>query len=998
MKLSYGTCVRMLVLAGCSVATLVAQEPKTSLRGQVTDPSAASVPGAVVRLRAPGVDLKQQTDIQGRYSFPDLKAGKYTITVARRGFAPVEMLDYQLSGAMTLDFPMAVAVETEKVTVSDDRTAVSVDPNSNAGAIVLRGKDLDALSDDPDQLSEDLQALAGPSAGPNGGQIYIDGFTGGQLPPKSSIREVRINQNPFSAEYDRLGFGRIEIFTKPGADKLRGQFMTMFSDNVFNARNPFVTIKPPFQSKMFTGSVSGPLTKKSSFTVDAEHRGIDEVALVNARVLDSNLTPEALVDSVTTPQARWHVVPRVDLQLTPKNTLTVRYSWTRIGNENLGASGFSLPATSLLSEAAQREYDTLENDHTLQLTETAMLSPKAVNETRVQFMRTNNLQTPLGDTSLPVISVLSSFTAGGPGFEQMKTAQNSWEAQNTTSINAGKNMWKFGGRVRTSNLRDTSPSNFAGTFGFAGGEAPELDSSNQPVLDSAGNPVMIRIDSLEQFRRTQVFLAQGLSAAEIRARGGGASQFTIANGNPLATVSQMDVGLFALDDWRAKPNLTLSYGVRFESQSNIHDHADFSPRLSLAWGMDAKGNRAAKTVLRAGTGIFYDRIDQSLTLQALRFNGKTQQQQQYIVMNPDFYPNVPSLRDPVYSLASQATRDKYADLRTPYILQSAIGVDRQLPRNTSLSVTYTFSRGVHMLRTRNINAPLADGKLPFDKAGSIYLFESTGLMRQNQLITNINTRFSKRVSLFGFYMLNSAKGDTDGVGTFPANSYDLRDEWGSTAFDVRHRVFLGGSVTAPWRLMLSPFITASSGAPFNITTGYDNNGDGIFNDRPAFATDPATPGVVSTPWGLLDPNPKPGEKIIPRNYGRGPAQSSINLRLSHTWGFGKTAESGPGANWTPGGPGGGRGPGGPMMGGRMGGGGRGGPGGMFGDASTGKRYNLTLGVSVRNVFNIVNLSPPQGSITSPLFGQSLSLAGGFGPGGASAASNRRVDMQLRFTF
>lgn len=988
MKLSYGTCVRMLVLAGCSLAALVAQEPKTGLRGQVTDPSASSVPGAAVRVRAPGVDLKQQTDMQGRYSFPDLKPGKYTITVSKRGFALVEMLDYELSGAVTLDFPMAVAMETEKVTVADDRTSVSVDPNSNAGAIVLRGKDLEVLSDDPDQLAQDLQALAGPSAGPNGGQIYIDGFTGGQLPPKSSIREVRVNQNPFSAEYDRLGFGRIEIFTKPGADKFRGQFMTMFSDNVLNARNPFVTTKPPFQSRMFTGNVSGPITKKASFSMDAEHRGVDEVAVVNARILDSNLTPQAFSESIGTPQARWHVVPRLDLQLTPKNTLTVRYSWTHTGNDNLGIGNFSLPIASLTGGTEQRGYDTRSTDNTVQLTETAVLSPKAINETRLQFMRTDSRQTPLGDPTVPTIQVLDSFTTGGPGIGLMKTAEDRWEAQNTTSINLGKNMLKFGGRIRTTSLRDTSPSNFAGTFTFAGGPAPQLDSNNHAIVDSSGNQVMVRIDSLEQYRR-----------AQMRAPGGGASQFIIASGNPLASVGQTDVGLFALDDWRMRPNLTLSYGLRFETQTNIHDRADFSPRLSLAWGIGGKGNRAAKTVLRTGVGIFYDRVDDSLTLQALRYNGKTQQQ--YIVMNPTFYPVVPSQAYLEGTLAPQAKREKYADLRTPYILQAALGVDRQLPRNTSLSVTYAFSRGVHMLRTRNINAPLPDGTLPLGNAGSMYLFESSGLMRQNQLITNVNTRFSKRVSLFGFYMLNSAKGDTDGLGTFPANTYDLRDEWGSTAFDVRQRMFLGGSVTAPWRVMLSPFITASSGAPFNITTGFDNNHDGIFNDRPAFASDPSAAGVVSTSWGLLDPNPKAGERILPRNYGRGPAQSSINLRLSRTWGFGKTAESSARSDGMPPGmQGGGRGgPGGPMMGGRMGGGGgRGGPGGMFGDASTGKRYNLTLGVSVRNVFNLVNLSTPVGSITSPLFGQSLSLAGGFGPGGSSAASNRRIDMQLRFSF
>jgi hypothetical protein len=207
-------------------------------------------------------------------------------------------------------------------------------------------------------------------------------------------------------------------------------------------------------------------------------------------------------------------------------------------------------------------------------------------------------------------------------------------------------------------------------------------------------------------------------------------------------------------------------------------------------------------------------------------------------------------------------------------------------------------------------------------------------------------------------------------------------------------VFTGGSVTAPWRVTLSPFITASSGAPFNILSGFDENNDLVFTDRPAFAS-ASTPGAIPTQWGIFNPHPLPGQTVIPRNYGRGPGQFTVNLRLSRTWGFGRRTESAGGGS--PGG-GGGRfgGGGGPVFGGMGRGGGRGGPGGIFGDASTGRRFNLTLGATARNVFNLVNLGPPVGNLTSLLFGQSTALASGFGP--ASGASNRRIDLQLRFSF
>ena len=156
----------------------------------------------------------------------------------------------------------------------------STSPDANASSLVLSGKDLDALSDDPDELQSELQALAGPSAGPNGGQIYIDGFTGGQLPPKSSIREIRINQNPFSAQYDRMGFGRIEILTKPGTDKLHGQ--ASFSDNhsFMDALNPFAATEPDFSTQMLSGNVGGPLGKKLSYQINAERRNINEAAVI----------------------------------------------------------------------------------------------------------------------------------------------------------------------------------------------------------------------------------------------------------------------------------------------------------------------------------------------------------------------------------------------------------------------------------------------------------------------------------------------------------------------------------------------------------------------------------------------------------------------------------------------------------------------------------------------------------------------------------------------
>jgi hypothetical protein len=923
------------------------------------------------------------------YIFPNQPPGIYTVAVQAPGFSPFEVQDFAITTVTTLDVPMTVTLETQRVDVESDTSGVTTDPSANPGAVVLRGEDLEALSDDPDQLEQDLQALAGPAAGPNGGQIFVDGFSGGRVPPKSSIREIRINTNPFSAEHDRLGFGRIEIFTRPGSDKFRGQVMTSFSDNLLNSRNPFVAEKPDYQSRMFMGSLSGPLGKKTSFSLETEHRGTDEFGIINATVLDADYRPVQFTDAVLTPQTRWSIIPRLDLQLNGNNTLTARYTLSRMVDENNGVGNFSL---------ASRAYDVWSTNHNLQITETAILSPTLINETRLQFLRSTDRQ--VGDNAVPTVVVQDAFTGGGAQIGVSGADENRWELQNLTTMTRGTHTLKFGARLRTVSLNDTSPQNFGGTFTFGSVvAAPVLDENFQPVLGSDGSVLIAPLTSIERYRRTEAMLANGLEMVQIRLLGGGASQFSISGGNPLATVQQTDFGVFALDDWRFRPNLTLSFGLRYEGQSNISDYSNISPRFSFAWGLDQRGAQPGKTVLRGGFGVFYDRVDEMLTLQAQRFNGSLQEQ--YIVPNPNFYPNVPSLDTLSENKVTQTVRQLAQDIRAPYIAQTALSLDRQLFTGTTSSLTYTFSRGVHMLRTRNINAPLATGERPYVNMGNIYQFESTGTMRQHQLMTNLRTQLFRRINLFGFYMLNFARGDTDNVNTFPATSYDLSTEWGPTIFDVRHRAFVGGSINVPFGISLNPFVTASSGAPFNITTGRDNNFDTQFNDRPSFATS-GTAGAIATAWGLLNPSPAPGEELIPRNHGRGPAQFSVNLRASKTWGFGNRAEGSSDGPGIMGGPRtGGRGPGG-GGGVRMGGGGdvrMGGPpgGGMFG-GSSGRRYNLTLSVSARNLLNYVNLSTPVGNLGSPFFGESTSLGGGFGPFGASAAANRRIDLQLRFSF
>jgi len=938
---------------------LFAQGYGPSLRGQVLDPSGAAVPGLAVTLVGPtGAKRVAQTDDQGRYAFRDLAPGAYTVTITLKGFNDFVKRGIVITrGQMqVVNAQLSVAVEKQEVTVTDTTTKVTINPSENSSAVVIKGKDLESLSDDPDELQSELEALAGPSAGPNGGQIYIDGFTGGQLPSKSSIREIRVNQNPFSAQYDTLGYGRIEVLTKPGTDKLHGQVFVSGNDSAFNTRNPFAGQIPGYHSEMYDGNIGGPLGKKTSFYFDGSRRNIEDDAIVNAYVLDSNYHQVPFTQAVPTPQMRTELSPRMDRQFGNNNTLTVRYQLWKNSSESQGVGQFSLPSQA---------YNSGDTEQTIQISDAQVLNEKAVTEVRFRYVDETSNQMPLN--SEPTTSVPGSFVGGGTSVGTNSSTYHSYEVQDYTSVAMSKHFVKFGIRFRDSYEAASSTAKFNGVFAFP---------------------------SLNAYQITEQGLSEDLTPAQIRAMGGGASQFVIIGGIPLATVRYYDVEPYVEDDWKVLPKLTVSAGLRFETQSRIPDKADFAPRLGIAWGL-GKG-KSAKTVLRAGGGIFYDRFGQGLILNTNRLNGINQQQ--YIVPNPDFYPNVPPIGDLVENQVTPTVLRMDANLRTPYTTQSGIGLERQVAKNITVSVSYLNTHGVHQFLSRNINAPFpsnpSSSPRPNPSIGALYQYESTGLYNQNQMIANFNIRGAK-VSLFGFYTLGSVDSNTYGAGSFPMNQYDLQEDYGRAGYDVRNRLFLGGNWNLPRGFQIFPFVVANSAPPFNITLGQDLNGDSIFNDRPAFASNLSNPAnVMDTKWGRFDTVPVAGETIIPPNYGIGFGQFTANLRLSKTFGFGKEIQGGTfgGPGGRGGGPRGGRGGLGPGGLSSMGGG-----GGMFGrgGAGTNRRYNLTFSVSARNVFNSVNYASPMGNLSSPYFGKAYALAGGFF---SSSAANRRIDLQVRFTF
>ncbi len=945
------------LLCALSFPVLAQDAARATLRGVITDPSGARIPGATIELSGPAGEEKQTTDGNGQYAFTALAPGRYDIQAAAPGFKMDRRRGFNVNGNAALNLQLTVEGQAQVVTVQGDINggAVSTDPDANASATVIGKNELAALSDDPDELARQLQALAGPGVGPQGGQIYTDGFSGGGVPPKTSIREIRINSNPFSAEYDQPGNNRVEILTKPGGEAIHGQLSTQFNDEKLNTRSPLYAQSslPPYRNLLWNGNLAGPIKKnKASFTFDFNRRDITENAFILATNLDRNLTRQSVNEALVTPQTFTSLTPRVDLAINANHTLTIRYENTRQELHNIGAGGFRLAETAFNQKTGS---------HTVNATEVALLGSMLVNETRFQFSR--NSRELLTQGTAPSISVQDAFTGGSATAGNSRNTATRWELTNLSVLNHNRHTFKWGARLRQSFNNDLSLNNFKGTFTFFGGAGPILDANDQPIPGTS-----VQLTGLDVYQRTLLLQQRGFTAAQIRGAGGGASLFSLSAGNPLTHVTQFDLGAFFNDDWKLQPNLTLSYGVRYEMQTNIPDARDWSPRVSIAWGIDGKGTAPAKTVLRAGGGWFYQRVGDFTKLNSMRYNGVTQQS--YLLTNPDFFPNIPSPASLSSGIQPQTIQLLSDDMQAPQLIFGTVGLDRQINKYLRVSTNFFELRAVHFLRSRDVNARLpAGGLFPYGDSSVRMMTETTGLARQRQF--GINPTFNyKKITVFGNYNMTHTVADFDGL---PADHYNLRAEYTRAFGDVHHRINVGPAFPLPFKMLVNTLFVYNSGAVYNITTGLpDPSGDGAAVQRPALLGVPAGSCTGATlryapSFGCFDLVPASGTATIPKNFGRGPGSTNMTLRVSRTWDFIKKESSAVG-----------------------------GAAAAPAASGAGMKYHLTLSLYAINPLNHPNFAAPNGNLSSPFFGKPLTMQNNFTPG--NATYNRKVTLQVQMTF
>jgi hypothetical protein len=958
-------CTFFIALLFSGSTILHAQNSATSkavttgvIRGHIADPSGAMIPGAQVTLaRAAGTTIAQLvTDGAGNYAATGVAPGSYIVTATAAGFAPTTSLIFQLRAGETknLDLTITVLGEAQNVIVSgDDAPTVSIESDHNADAVTMKDDDLDALSDDPDELSNELTALAGPGAGPDGGSIYISGFSGGQLPPKSAIREIRINQNPYSAEYDDLGYGRIEILTKPGTDTLRGRFFMQGNDDAFNTGNPFTRVIPAYHSLQYNGSISGSIHKNASFFFNAEQRNNQNASVYDApaAVLDTTTglyEAGTAAGSILNPSTHTSVSPRVDVQLGDRNTVTLRYQFERYSQS--GALGSN--------ELPSQAYSSNWNEHSLQASDSIVVNNHIANEVRFQYLRDSSGSTAVSDT--PTVYVTGDMYTGGASSQREHAHIDYLEFQDLTTMSAGAHALKFGTRLRYDREADATNANFNGRFTFS---------------------------SLSSYLAMLNGQLTGDSMTQIAAAGGLPSTLTYTTGPQAVVARRFDGALFVQDDWKATKLLTLSGGLRWETQDHAADHSDWAPRVAFAYALDGHGDeKQTRTVLRGGYGFFYKRFSLGNILNTRRYSGDSDSQVQQTITNPTCFNTTSlSLIDLTScgssSSAAQTIIEAAPHYHSPYVGQLGLSLERQLPHSSSVSLSLLRSYGVHQMVTRNANAYLPGtfvygsstltGTRPDTSRSIVEQYDSEGIYKQNQLVLSVNATPTTRLRFSGYYDLNSVRANT---GT-ASNSYDLKLDYGRPNWSMRHMLYLSGRYTAPMRIVFDPFVIAQSGKPYNYVSPYDLTGDNFFNSRPALVAasncaSGAATRYAQTTRGCFDMIPTSDETLVPYDMGHGPAELAFNLRIRRAFGFGpKLAppeNSGGDKGFHP-----------------------------INGMDTGHKYTLAFSAQALNLFNDIVYGTPVGTVNSSFFGQSTSMAGGIFSSGSAA---RRVFLQTVFSF
>ena len=755
--------------------------------GTVLDPSGAEVPDAAVTLkRGARVLSSVKTDGSGRFRFEGVPQGNYSIEIQQEGFQPsLTPVQIQQKPPETLTITLSLAQLVSAISVTAGALQISTDTAENRDSVNADQSLLENVPVFDQDYVAAMSAFLDPgSLGTNGPQLIINGVeVTSATVTASAIQQVRINQNPYSAEFARPGRGNIEIITKDAAPQYHGTLNFIFRDSVMNGRDPFALVRAPEQRRIFEGAISGPVghSKTTSFVLSGHRQEEDLQSIVFAEGLSGPIR-----ENVPSPKRDTLISLRIGHQFSSNHSAFWQYNEWEYPSFNQGVGNFALPEAGTNSDQWEREW--MFNDR-------LTLSPKWLIQSQLLIGWEHHSTTSVTDA--PKIVVQDSFTSGGAQIGLLNTERHA-TLNEIASWSSGKHFVKFGLNVPDWSRRGIiNHSNFGSTYFF---------SSLQDY--AAQHPYAFR---------------QQAGSGEV-------------------LYWQQELGGFVQDDYRVRPNLSLSVGLRYNWQNHLHDHRQFAPRVAFAYSP----RKSSKTVFRGGAGVFYDRTGAGPLGDLLLYNEVTLQS--YLIKNPTY---------PSASLAGVPTDVVQFDpsIHEPYTIQYSLGMERQLAKRTTLAMTYYGSVGVSLFRSLNINAPLPPEYLlaPDASLGVVRQIESSGHQLGNSLEVTLRGDLTHHVTGLMQYTLSRTNNNTGGIAWFPANQYDLSGEWSRADFDQRHRFNLLESYSPGKSFTLGVGVTAASGKPYSLTTGGDVYGTGLTNARP--------PGV-------------------PRNSLEGPAYVDLDSRVS----------------------------------------------------------------------------------------------------------------------
>lgn len=784
--------ILLAFIIGSFVSGRAQSQMSYALRGQVFEQTGAAVKSGTVTLSDDEKNVRTaSTDREGRFTFNSLSAGHYHLVVEAAGFANYQREVMIGAGAAdALKIVLMVEALKGEVEVKGDHRGITTEAGANASAIVLRGEMIKRLPHNEQQLMRVLERMAGSFAGKL--DISVNGLAGASLPPTATIKEIRINNDPFSAAYHEPGSARVEIETKGGEGQLQSSLYLNYRHSALDARNAFSLVKPPLEYRDLGGWWSSKLFGPRSFIfglVEQQHH--NESIPVTAYLPDGRFNA-----NVPTPSRNTLVNLRTDFLPSDRHTISLLFNLEQGRQSGSDITSLDLP---------ERSFDTRPAEQSLQASWRAIFSARLVNEAQLRIVRERSSSTTGNAAS--AIEVAGAFNGGGPQCCPERHAGERFSLADNLSFSSGRHFLKTGVNVSGAHISELSERDFGGTYYYAS-------------------------LSFYQLRRPTLY--------------------TISVGEPSLGFGMWQFAAYAQDDIRLKPSFTLSPGLRYESQTHLGDRNNFAPRLGFAWSPFKSQNM----VVRGGAGIFYQQLVEGQLSGALRYDGVRQRQ---VIVNRPRLPD-PLGGRPISSFP--VSINKLADdLHTPYQLHSAIGIEQRLPHDAILTVTYNYVRGVHLFRSRDVNAPLPGAfSRPNPELGRIAQLESSSTSTYHGLTIGFSQSLGERVSLFGNYILSRAIDDADEPSAFPMDSYNLSGERGFAARDERHQLFAGALLVLPYGLETSPMIYFNTGRPYNITTGFDDNNDSLINDRAA--------GVA-------------------RNSGRGPNFATVDLRLSKGFKFGR---------------------------------------------------------------------------------------------------------------